>query len=154
MSTEISVEREIAAPPEQVWSLVSDVTRMGEWSPETSTCKWMGGADAVEVGRKFKGTNELGKKRWSTICTVTAAERGRVFSFRVTAGPLQVADWTYEFESTATGCKVRETWTDRRGKIVALLGKPISGVADRAEHNKAGMVATLDGLATVAEASA
>ena len=154
MSTEISVEREIAAPPERVWSLISDVTRMGEWSPETSACQWRGGADAAAVGRKFKGTNENGKRRWSTDCIVTVADPGRAFAFRVKAGPFNVAEWSYHFEPTATGCKVRETWTDRRGKIVTILGKPVSGVADRAEHNKAGMVATLDGLAAVAEASA
>jgi uncharacterized protein YndB with AHSA1/START domain len=151
MSTEISVEREIAAPPEHVWNLISDVTRMSEWSPETSACKWRGSADGAAVGRKFKGTNELGKKRWSTDCTVIAAEPGREFAFRVKAGPFSVADWSYHIEPTATGCTVRETWTDRRGKVATVLGKPVSGVADRAEHNKAGMVATLDGLAAVAE---
>src|SRR4051794_5421097 len=154
MSNEISVERDIAAPPEHVWGLVSDVTRMGEWSPETSSCKWLGSTDGVEVGRKFKGTNEIGKKRWSTDCTVIAAEPGREFAFRVKAGPFNVADWAYRIEATATGCKVRETWTDRRGKVVTFLGKPITGIADRAAHNKAGMVATLDGLAAVAEGGA
>ena len=154
MRNEISVEREIVAPADHVWSLVSDVTRMGEWSPETSACTWMGGAERAEVGRKFKGTNQFGKKRWSTVCTVIAAEPGREFAFRVKAGPFNVADWTYHFEPTETGCKVRETWTDRRGRLVTIMGKPVSGVADRADHNRAGMVATLDGLAAAAETNA
>jgi hypothetical protein len=46
---------------------------------------------------------------------------------------------------------VTETWIDQRGRLVTFLGKPVSGVADRASHNRAGMEATLDRLAAVAE---
>ena len=64
-----------------------------------------------------------------------------------------MAAWSYRIEPSAagTGCTVTETWTDRRGRLVKQLGKPLSGVADRATHNQAGMEATLARLAAAAE---
>ena len=41
---QVSVTREIDASAETVWAMVSDVTRMGEWSPETDGGAWLGGA--------------------------------------------------------------------------------------------------------------
>ena len=38
------------APPAQVWDLVSDVTRIGEFSPETFEAKWTRGSTGPEVG--------------------------------------------------------------------------------------------------------
>jgi uncharacterized protein YndB with AHSA1/START domain len=152
MTDEVSVTREIDAPPELVWAMVADVTRMGEWSPENEGGEWLGGASGPQPGARFRGTNRNGKKKWKTLATVVDAEPGRQFSFRVTAtGGLKVAEWRYTFEPTATGCRVTETWIDQRGTVVKTLGNPVSGVADRAEHNRAGMERTLDRLAAAAE---
>ena len=153
MADKVAVSREIAAAPEALWDMVSDVTRMGEWSPETTKAEWQKGAVGPVVGAAFKGTNENGGKRWSTGATVTAAERGRRFAFSVAAGFVKVADWSYDFEPTDTGCRVTETWTDRRNGLIKLIGKPISGVSDRAGHNRAGMEQTLERLSAAAESS-
>ena len=153
MTEQVSVTREIAAPAEQVWAMVSDVTRMGEWSPENVGGTWLGGATGPKPGAKFRGTNRSGKKKWNTVGAVVDADPGRRFSFRVTAAGLKVAEWIYTFEPTATGCRVTETWIDQRGNIAKALGKPVSGVADRASHNRAGMEQTLKRLAAVAEES-
>ena len=40
MSETITVTRDIAAPPDELWTMVSDVTRMGDWSPETTYAEW------------------------------------------------------------------------------------------------------------------
>ena len=61
----------INATPDTVFALVSDVTRMGEWSPETIHCEWVEGATGPAVGAKFKGTNKLGFYKWSTTPTIT-----------------------------------------------------------------------------------
>jgi len=153
MVDEVSVTREIAAPAEHVWALISDVTRMGEWSPENTGAKWLRGATTARPGAKFRGVNQRGKRTWSTLGTVTDAEPGRCFAFRVTASGLNVADWAYSFEPTANGCRVTESWTDRRGRIVRSVGKRRTGVDDRAAYNRAGMEQTLERLATVAESS-
>jgi hypothetical protein len=88
------------------------------------------------------------------LCTVTAAEPGRSFAFAVKLGPIGIADWAYAIAPTAQGCRVTETWTDRRSRFIALFGKPASGVSDRGAHNKATMTETLDRLAAAAEAPA
>jgi uncharacterized protein YndB with AHSA1/START domain len=149
----VSVTREIAAPAEHVWALVSDVTRMGEWSPENDGGKWLEGATEARPGAKFRGVNRRGKRRWSTLATVTDAEPGRQFAFRVTSSGFKVADWAYGFQPTASGCVVTESWTDKRGRIVSTVGKWLTGVDDRAAHNRAGMEQTLERLAATAESS-
>ena len=55
MSETVSVTREIAAPAETVWAMVSDVTRMGEWSEECHTCEWHEEFDGPAVGAVFDG---------------------------------------------------------------------------------------------------
>jgi uncharacterized protein YndB with AHSA1/START domain len=149
--TQVTVEREMAAPPERVWSLVSDVTRMGEWSPEASAADWLGGATGPAVGARFKGRNQRGWRRWSTKAEVVEAEPGKAFAFDVTSGPLKVARWGYRLEPTDGGCRVEERWEDHRGSTIKVLGHLVSGVADRAAHNRAGMEATLESLAKTAE---
>ena len=154
MTESVSVERVVAAPAETVWAMVSDVTRMGEWSPENVGCEWMGGATGPVVGARFRGTNENGKKSWKTKCTVVDAQPGSLFAFEVKAGPLGVARWEYKIEANGAGeCRVIETWTDQRGKLVTFMGGPVSGVKNRAGHNRAGMKTTLERLAAAAESA-
>ena len=154
MTEPVSVSLDIDAPAEQVWAMVSDVTRMGEWSPEAESATWLGGATGPQPGSKFRGTNRNGKKKWDTVATIVDAEPGRLFTFKVHAPlGLGVAEWSYAFEPTASGCRVTETWVDNRGRVVKALGKPISGVSDRAAHNRVGMQQTLERLKAAAESS-
>ena len=151
MEQTVQVERFITADPNDLYGLVADIERMGEWSTETEACEWVGGETGPAVGAKFRGKNRNGKKRWSTMCKVVVAEPGKEFAFDVTVGPLKVARWAYVFEPTAEGCRVTETWTDHRGRIATLAGKPASGVTDRVSHNRATMEQTLEHLAVAAE---
>jgi uncharacterized protein YndB with AHSA1/START domain len=151
---DVSVERTINAPPEKVWAMVSDVTRMGEWSPETVGAEWVGDRKEPVVGARFKGRNEIGKRKWSTVCTVVEAEPGASFAFEVKAGPVGIALWEYRFAPDNGGCRVTESWTDKRPKLVELISKPVMGVHDRAAHNREGMEATLERLAKAAEGAA
>ncbi|HVC68915.1 MAG TPA: SRPBCC family protein [Acidimicrobiales bacterium] len=153
MADEVHVTRDIAAAPDRLWAMVSDVTRMGEWSPESEGATWLGGADGPQPGAKFRGLNRNGKKKWETESTVVEAEPGRLFAFRVTAAGFKVAEWRYSFEPTDSGCRVTESWIDQRGRIAKALGKPVSGVSDRATHNRAGMEHTLDRLKAEAESA-
>jgi uncharacterized protein YndB with AHSA1/START domain len=146
----VSVTRAIEAPAERVWALVADVTRMGEWSPETTSAEWLRGATSAVSGAKFRGTNRHGKKTWKSVSTIVDAEPGRVFAFRVKAMGFDVAEWRYTFEPTASGCAVTESWIDRRGVLMKALSPKATGVADRAEHNRQGMELTLEHLGAAA----
>ncbi len=57
MSEPVKVTKHINASPEAVWNLVTDLTRMGDWSPENKGGNWVKGATGPEVGAKFKGVN-------------------------------------------------------------------------------------------------
>jgi hypothetical protein len=153
-TNQVAVSKDVAAPAGVVYGMVSDVTRMGEWSPECRAGVWLKDASGPAVGARFRGTNENGKKSWSTDAVVSAADPGKRFAFDVHVGPVKVASWAYDFQPTDTGCTVTETWTDRRNPIIKALGKPISGVADRAGHNREGMVETLERLAVAARVEA
>ncbi len=134
--------------------MVSDVTRMGEWSPENEGGEWLGGLTAAQVGARFRATNRVGKKSWKMVATVIDAEPGRRFSFRVSAGPVKVSEWGYTFDPTPNGCRVTESWTDLRPGWFKPLARLSTGVSDRATHNRSGMEQTLEHLAAVAESGA
>jgi uncharacterized protein YndB with AHSA1/START domain len=153
MDSDGSADREIDAPPEVVWAMVSDLGRMGEWSPENVGGEWIGQADGPEPGARFRGRNRNGWRRWSTVATVIDAEPGRRFSFRVTSLGLDVADWAYDLEPTARGCRVTQSWSDLRPGWFKPIARMATGVADRQSHNLAGAEATLEALATAATAS-
>ncbi|MGZ4665704.1 MAG: SRPBCC family protein, partial [Frankiaceae bacterium] len=60
MTRQLSVTREIQAPAQQVWELVADVSRMGEWSPENAGAKWLPGVKGPQRGARFLGENRNG----------------------------------------------------------------------------------------------
>ena len=151
---QVSVTVEINAPAERVFAMISDVTRMGEWSPENESAKWLGGATGPQPGARFRGTNRNGKKKWNTVAKIEQLEPCRAFSFHVSAIGCKVAEWRYALEPTAAGgCRITETWIDERGWLAKTLGKPVSGVDDRAPHNRAGIEHTLQNLKAAAESA-
>jgi hypothetical protein len=84
MRGRVSVMEDISASPDVVYDLISDLPRMGEWSPESTGGRWLG-ADGPGVGASFLGRNRSARRRWSTLVTVMVADPGRRFAFRVTA---------------------------------------------------------------------
>lgn len=149
--SDAEVSADIAADPKVVYDLVSDVTRMGEWSPETTSCRWLRGTGPA-VGARFRGTNQRHLARWTTTCTVTAADPGRRFAFDVGWGPWAISQWSYDIEPTADGCRVTERWVDRRGTAMRVSSPAVMGIVDRAAHNRRGMETTLAALKAAAEA--
>ena len=149
----VSASTEIAAPCDKVYAMVTDLERMGEWSPENKGGAWKGGATAAAPGAVFKGRNQNGKKKWSGVVRVVDVTPPSRFAFTTVVGPMQIGTWSYDIEPTATGCKVTESWVDRRNPVFALpiLGKAVTGVADRATHNKAAIETTLANLKKAAE---
>ncbi|PLW71068.1 SRPBCC family protein [Streptomyces sp. SCUT-3] len=152
MHPRVSESTEVAVPPRVVYDAVADVGAMGRWSPECTGADVEGtgaggtGSPEVRVGTRFAGRNASGRvRRWSTDCTVTAAVPGERFAFLVRAAGLRVAVWEYRFEPADSGraTVVTETWTDQRGRLMHVVGRLVTGVRDRAAHNRATMKVTL-----------
>ena len=83
-----SVTVHMTAPPQRIWELVSDVTRIGSYSPETFEAEWLGGATGPAEGAQFRGhvkRNGKGPTYWTT-CTVLACTPGSEFTFGVGPG--------------------------------------------------------------------
>lgn len=143
----VVVTRVVSASPAEVWSKVSDLTRMGEWSPENRGGEWIGGATGPAVGAKFKGKNVNGKRSWSTVVVVTDYVPPRRIVFALEVGPWTWCDWIYEVEPEGNGTRVTHSWVDRRNGFAKWLGGLVSGVKDRASHNRGNMERTLEALA-------
>ena len=142
----------IDAEPAEVYGLVADVTRMGEWSPETVSAEWLDGATAAAVGARFKGKNKR-KMSWSTTCTVIAADPGREFAFDVGKGETR---WRYRFEPSGGGTDVTESFevVKAPGTLGKLLTKLGTGLPwdDREADLVKGMEQTLANVKAAAEA--
>ena len=73
---------DIAAPIDVVWGLISDITRVGEWSVECRSCEWVGGASGPAVGARFRGRNRRNASWWTRTCEVLAVEAPNHFVWR------------------------------------------------------------------------
>jgi len=110
MHEEVTVH--MAAPPERVWELVSDVTKIGRYSPETFEAEWLEGASGPAVGAKFRGhvkRNRKGPIYWTT-CTVMVSDPGREFTFGVGGSDKPLSVWGYRLEPNGDGTDVTETF--------------------------------------------
>lgn len=135
----------VRAAPETLYALVSDVRRMGEWSPECRGCDWIGGASGPAVGAQFKGKNRRALVRWSTMLRVVTADEGQEFAFVTIQRGHDETKWTYRFEPHPEGSTVIESfemmtdlpWYLRLAEIVLM------GVTDRKADLESGMRETL-----------
>jgi uncharacterized protein YndB with AHSA1/START domain len=100
-----SVTVHIDATPDEVWALVSDVTKIGRYSPETFDAEWTHGSTGPEVGARFKGhvkRNEKGPTYW-TPCVVTECVPNEVFEFGVGQPGKAMNTWRYELAPGSDG---------------------------------------------------
>lgn len=138
--------------PDELYALVSDVTRMGEWSPICKACWWDEG-DGPRVGAWFTGRNETPERTWETRSQVVAADPGRRFAWEVNDGWVH---WEYSFEPDGDGTRLTESWE--------FLPKGIAGfherygadaeaqIEQRSEAARTGIPATLAAIKKAAEA--
>jgi ribosome-associated toxin RatA of RatAB toxin-antitoxin module len=150
--SDVSESITVSAPASAVYELVSDLPRMGEWSPECTRVTWSSRPPGPAVGARFVGHNRAGLVRWFTQGRVVDAVPGQRFSFLIHFGPIPISLWTYDFRSLDPGrCEVTESWTDHRPTPLRVLFRPIFG--DRPRMNHQGIKVTLERLKTAAESS-
>jgi hypothetical protein len=138
-------------PRQEVYDLVADITRMGEYSPICAECWWDDG-DGPRVGAHFTGRNVLPERTWETRCEVVAADDGREFAWVV--GP-EIARWGYTFAEVDGGTEVVESWEFLPGGetiFVERFGDDAPAqIADRHDKAVTGIPETLAAIKRAAE---
>ena len=99
----LKAEIEINAPVAKVWALVSDPSRMPQWSPQ---CRIMKALGPIRPGTRTINLNRQGLLFWPTTSVITEVIPERKFAFRI---PINTTVWSYELEPTATGTRLIET---------------------------------------------
>ena len=142
----------INRPVGEVFDAITDVTRMGEWSPECTSGRWVAPATGPAVGAEFEGDNvaELGPitlKRWTTTSEITEYTPNEVFEF-VSA---EYTTWRYEFaeqdgSTTVTESFSHEPYTGFQGFLYETLMRRQAAVVK-------GMQQTLERIKAALEAS-
>ncbi len=146
-STSIVIDR----PVGEVFAAVSDISRMGEWSPECVACRWADGVDGPGVGAIFSGDNvaKVGPvtlKRWTTSSEVTSYEPDALFEFLAEG----YTTWRYEFQAHDGSTVVTESFSFAPPKGVQKF--VYETVVRRSSNMEKGMAATLGRLKATLEA--
>ncbi len=146
-----SVSVEVAASAEQVYDLISDMPRMGEWSPECHGVEWTGDATGPTAGATFIGRNHTGpggRIKWSRRGRVLTADRGREFAFATEEGGKEGVIWRYLLEPDGSGTRVTESYTVTKIPVWArIMDVPTNRHRDLIK----GMTSTLGKLKLAAE---
>lgn len=139
-----SVTVHMAAPAGRIWELVSDVTRIGSYSPETFEAEWLDGATGPSVGARFRGhvkRNGKGPVYWTT-CTVLASTPGQEFAFGVGSADKPINVWRYRLEPAGDGTDVTESFQLADVAAIRLYWALLGWARGRTNRN--GMRTTLE----------
>ena len=166
----IEVSLTVAAPPERVWSLVSDVTRVGEWGGECVAAQWehdqgeqQQSAGGPAVGARFRGKQVRGDHTWETSSVVTEAQPGVSFGWAVFGWAVEdpanaAATWRYELAPDGSGGTVvryRAVMGPGPSGLTAVIARKPEleeqFIAERLKEHERNMMATLEAIKRVAE---
>ena len=143
----------VGRPAAILYDMISDVTRMGEWSPVCKACWWDEGASAA-VGAWFTGRNVEPERTWESRSQVVVADPGREFAFLVGGSFIR---WGYRLNPVDGGTQVTESW-DFLPEGIAMFEQRFGADADKQiaartadAHN--GIGETLAALKRVAESA-
>jgi uncharacterized protein YndB with AHSA1/START domain len=146
----LKAEIEINAPVAKVWSLVSDLSRMPQWSPQ---CRIMKALGPIRPGTRTINLNRRGLLFWPTTSVITEVVPERKFAFRI---PINTSVWSYELEPTATGTRLIETRHAENGVTAvstAVTKAALGGVDSFEQELLEGMSQGLARIKAAAEAN-
>ncbi len=103
----------LPASPAAVWAVLTDPTRIGEWSGECRSGCWLDGATAPSVGARFLGRNRLRWIGWSRPCRILELEPPRRFVFE-TISRTDCTRWTYQLTAVGEETEVCQSFEIRR----------------------------------------
>jgi hypothetical protein len=142
---------DIETTPERAFAIVTDLPAMGRLSPENDGGEWLNGATGPRVGVTFKGENSRAGDRWTTVAKVKVHDAPTSFVFDVSWHHFPISRWEYNIEVAPGGCRVTESWTDRRNAVLRKQGDSDGFV--RAEFTKDSIRRTLERLKELCETS-
>lgn len=151
MSNTLEASIDINASPQDVWAIIADLQRMGEWSPQCKKMKVIGGT--VREGAKTLNINRKGLLVWPTTAKVVRFEPNKSVAFRIAENR---TIWSYNIEATETGTKLTERREAPTGtsQVSQFLVKTVFGGNDSFEVELVkGMNATLERVKKEAEAA-
>jgi uncharacterized protein YndB with AHSA1/START domain len=151
LSKTLEATIDIDASPQAVWSVVSDLQRMGEWSPQCKKMKVFGGP--VGKGTRTLNINRKGLLVWPTSAKVVTFEPNKALAFRIVENK---TIWSYTLTPTANGTTVVEKREAPSGTsaVSSLLVKRILGGIDEFDVELVeGMNSTLRRIKTESEKS-
>ena len=155
----VTVEIDIAATPEIVWELVSDINISARFSTEFQGADWVD-SDGPREGASFVGRNERSDvdRKWETTSWVVACEAPKIFAWNVNDPDEPSAQWGFELEKIPGGTRLRQRFI--LGRRLSATGhamvdnpeKAAQILASRQEHHKGNMMLNLHGIKEIAEA--
>ena len=155
----VTVEVDVAASPERVWELVSDINISAQFSNEFQGAEWVD-ADGPREGASFVGRNERAdvNRKWETTSYVVACEPNRVFSWNVNDRDQPSAQWRFELERIPGGTRLRQRLIigpslSATGRAMEENpGQALQILASRREQHRGNMNLTVQGIKRLAEA--
>jgi uncharacterized protein YndB with AHSA1/START domain len=153
------VEIDIAAPVEEVWSLVTDIDLPARFSEEFRGATWLD--DGPAPGARFVGRNQhpaIGE--WEVECFVEACERPRCFGWANGEPANPSARWRFDLRPTDLGTQLRFSMSMGPGPsgismaIAAMPEKEPRILHRRVTEHHANMTRTVEGVRDLAEGRA
>lgn len=142
----------VNASAQDLYDIVSDIARTGEWSPVCTSCWWDDEASAGTKGAWFTGRNVLPERTWDTRSLVVVADPGREFAWVV--GGTYVR-WGYTLTPVDSGTVLTEMWELLPEGIAMFEEKhgdeAAARIADRTQQALDGIPKTLAAIKRIAE---
>ena len=103
MKAENSIE--IAAPPEKIWSLLTERENLLKWHPRAQTFDFIG-EQRSGVGATFYMVGKSDGRLMRSVCEITDWQENKKFAFHEILGMTKKFDAAYNIEATETGSRL------------------------------------------------
>ena len=144
-SVAVTVEADI----DDVWNVIQNVTRVGEWSHECVGASWLGAPASAVPGARFQGRNRAGIFRWGRVCEIVSPDPYELVWRTVpTAMYPDSSEWRIALDKIDGGTRISQQFRVLRApKVLSVLyALAIPAHRDRTTA----LVADLQRLGTVA----
>ena len=157
----VAVEVRVAAPPERVWELVSDIFLMPRLSSELQEVAWLDEGTGPAAGRRFTGHNaHPAMGEWDTVSTVTECDPPQRFAWAVGDPAHPAATWRFTLQPDGNGTLLEQCYQMGPGRsglniaIDAMPDKEQKIVFVRLREHETGMKHNLAEIKELAEKAA